>query len=329
MNNPINSTYGAAVKKRLNKVFRECSFILIWASFKPDQWASSTTGSGVSAPAPAQDHPPSPSANLPVAFNTKEQSVVVGAPGFKSSTIEEGMHFQSLVTLPKTALNDYCSNINLPIVGSAIDLLSVTARRLATPPPGGANSTGPLLSLVAREKPLPRKTLPGTFLSGKSCLHPLEKITRTHQVAEFTEQVLSTRDGAGFQPKNHSNQLLGAFVKASNQSFFIGLGEIKQSILLQQSLKIAFSGFSTPVPLRRTPPAQDLVKLVEKKTSDGKQITRRTFEEITNRLSGTYKGHTKTITGLLKNLIFIINRPQIKLTRSLSTESSNRQKKRL
>lgn len=238
------NTATAAIKKRLDRVFLNNEYVLVWASFKP-------TGHTLSYKLEkllALDRE-----NSNVNTNKTELSKTAdldklqkkGMDAIQASRMSTtgpqrpdgemgGLHSSwngfaasnnllnslkvSKTSLPKNVLNNYCFNVTLPIVGCGIDLLSLhEPYPLATRPADLSNDKPKALSVDV-----------------KLVERNYDKLLRTHRVAYFLKQVLET---GGLQEKWHCNQLLGAFVKSQKRVNFVGSSELRQSLVLQQALK--------------------------------------------------------------------------------------------
>lgn len=318
MNNPIldSSTGRAATKKRLNKLFKDQNkeFILIWASLKSSRQAN-----------PRSTLKPRELTELP-----SSSLINVQSDRRESAENLRGTHKLTHLTIPRTALNNYCLNVNLPVIGCAIVLLSLTST--VNLPEFSLEQRFELPQ--SREKCFKRALPSGDLLEQARgpkepalwapCSHTsFDSLMRTHQVAEFIEQ-LSVSKAQGLD-KWHSNLLLGAFLPKKNtleSIFFISSSEIKQTILLQQSLKKGFRHTTYDLLKTKKIGAQDLggkpFELLCSPQIVHKEILQKTFEETISRLSRAYKAQVKIITSLLQNLILKINRPQTKLVRIVS-----------
>nr|YP_025778.1 hypothetical protein PsakpMp25 [Tupiella akineta]AAQ18737.1 hypothetical protein [Tupiella akineta] len=311
---PDSST--VAIQKRLSTVFKNCQFVLVWANSKPidralihqlDQKVASAFGMCNIDP-------------LDFAFyrrvNDKKNAVeainlkVADKNSILNHVKLSKMANVSKVSFPKDALNNHCLNISLPMVGCGVDLLVLkknflllTAAQKQFVRDSQTSGAEKLAKTNAVQTQLGLKDKATTHVVTQEAVLPLifalteqdpgnslnlEKLLKTHQVAIFINHILETRN---FESKWHSNQLLGAFIKKANDSVvYVSSAELKQSILLQQASK-------------GIPP---------------KQIAKQPFVKTITQIKETYSGQAKSISKLVKNLIYIINRSKTKLVSNIS-----------
>lgn len=268
--NKAEPLFKTAVKKRLDKLLLDSQLVLIWATFKSK---CHTTTSGIrkiiaDAVFKAVPRAMTPETAKQLFFKPR----LAASKGLYTPTPTFGV---TVSKFPKTALNEYCSNVNFSLVGCGVDLLVL-------------HKTDPLTLL---------RPDCNTVRSSEITPWPQNKLgnlIKTQQAALFLKQALIASEAhTNKEDRWDQNQLLGAFVSSTGgcskggvrtDVIFISSSEVRQSFLLQQAFE--------------TTPDQTVV---------------RPFKEAVNKLKFAYTGQSRSLNMLLTQLVFMLDRPKRRL----------------